>query len=107
MYDIEFDIINREIFFEAGPTGDFISTSNPSVQNGGILLYARTPNLTNPIPGIGIQQIMNSNSANATFEMNRWKAQAITDGATIATWTGTQISGGLDIKENVNYLPLI
>ena len=106
MFDIEFDITTREIFFNDGPSGDFISTTNPSVQNGGILLYARTPNLTNPILGIGIEQIMNSNSANATFEMNRWKAQAVTDGATIATWEGTQIAGGLDIKESVNYLPL-
>lgn len=107
MQDIEFDIITRECFLTIpGDLGsDLKITNNASVQNGGILVYARTPNITNPIPGIGIEQIMNSNNSNTTFEMNRWQAQAKVDGATIATWKGIPVPKGLDITFNVDYLP--
>lgn len=106
MQDILFDIITREVvmFKEATPTEDMKLTSNPSVQNGGILLFSRCANVTNPIPGIGMEQVMNGNSYNATFEMNRWKQQCLADGATLATWNGVTENNVLKFTTDQSYI---
>jgi len=106
MQDIAFDIISREIMMSgSGDAGDFSLTDNCSVQNGGILLYSRAAILTNPMIGIGMEQMINSNQTNASFEMNRWQAQARKDGATLATWSGkTNDNGEFITNINISYL---
>jgi len=103
MLDIGFDIEKREIMML--PDGsDFDLTDNPSAQNGGILLYARCPNLTNPIAGIGVEEFINGNQTTATFQLNRWKSQAYSDGATLAKWTATHIASGIEFKTEQSYI---
>lgn len=106
MLDIQFDITTREILLSA-PLGsdslDVITTDNPSVQNGGILLYARCPNVVYPMFGIGIEDIINTNSAAAAFEMNRWQQQTKLDGATIAKWSATTQGNAITIQQKVSY----
>ena len=95
-FDIQFDPVAREIVLTA-PLGssslDFVTTTNPSVQNGAILQYSRATNLVNPIFGIGMEQIFGSDMTILAKEMNRWKAQAILDGATLAKWTSKILDG--------------
>jgi len=100
MLDIKFDITQREVVLDGG---DFVSESNPSEQNGGILLYSRCAFLSNPQTGIGIEEIINNGPAQTTFELNRWRKQAITDGATLATWTATPSGNGINIETNISY----
>lgn len=106
MYDLQFDITTREIVL-SDPLGseslDVVTTDNPSVQNGGILLYARCPNVVYPMFGIGIEDIMNTNSAAAAFEMNRWQQQAKLDGATIAKWTATTQGNEITLSQKISY----
>ena len=101
MFDINFDITTREIIFS---NNDFATTKNPSVQNGGILLYARGMNPVSPMLGVGILDVINGGMTRATFELNRWQAQAKTDGATIASWSGQPLNGSADILTEVSYL---
>lgn len=106
MLDVEFDILTREIvMIGSGDTSDFQLTSNASVQNGGILLNSRVAVLTNPMYGTGVNQVMGGNPGVATFEMNRWKAMCLRDGATLAKWTGTiNPAGILAANWQVSYL---
>lgn len=101
MLDILFDIITRDIVMA---DDDFATTVNPSVQNGGNLLFSRCANITQPMSGIGMEDVVNSNSGKATFELNRWKQMAALDGATLATWTATTSQDGIDFKTNQSYL---
>jgi hypothetical protein len=96
MQDILFDITTREIvLIGAGDNSDFETTGNPSIQNGGILLYSRGANIDLPMVGIGlIPDVINGPVSDFTFEMNRWRAQAIADQATLARWTPQKISSG-------------
>lgn len=77
--DIQFDPITREVQFSEN--GDFATVSNPSTQNGGIMLEARCMNILFPIYGIGFNsQIIGSDVAQATFQLNRWNSQISQDG---------------------------
>eukprot|EP01037_Dinobryon_pediforme_P011474 gene11474-11570_t len=89
--DVEFDIIKRDIVMTgSGDTSDFVLTQNPSVQNGGILLRSKVAILNNPMYGIGlVEEVMGSHASIVTRELNRWKAQCMQDGATIAKWNAS------------------
>lgn len=100
MIDIEFDIRTREIVFK---DNDFKLTKNPSVQNGGIILYSSCANPLAPMVGIGILEVIGGNMTKGTFEMNRWQAQALNDGATIASWSAKPIKNDFEVLTKVSY----
>ena len=85
MNDIEFDVITREIIMTV--TGDFSVTSNPSVQNGGIILLSRCGYVANPMLGVGLEDVINAPTSKTAYELNRWQNQCINDGATIAQYS--------------------
>ena len=101
MYDIFFDVTNRDIVYA---NGDFTTTTNASTQNGGIIELSRCAIFVNPMLGVGLEHTMNNNPSEAALQMNRWKQQATNDGATIATWTNT-VNGdsSVNIQANVSY----
>lgn len=101
MNDLLFDIVTRELVMA---DNDLVTTSNPSVQNGGILLFSRCAFINNPMIGVGMEQTIGGSPANATFELNRWKQQAIADGATLATWNASYPNGNLTFETNQSYL---
>lgn len=77
--DIEFDPIKRDLVF--AQDGDFQVISNPSTQNGTILLEARCMNILQPQYGIGFNsQIIGSATSEAAFQLNRWNSQISADG---------------------------
>jgi len=84
MNDIVWDVEQRDISFGPdGLAGDFLLTTNPSTQNGGILLEARCMNILQCQFGIGFNsQVLGGNTAGAAFQMNRWVQQIFSDGAT-------------------------
>lgn len=91
----------------SGSTGDFATTDNPSVQNGGILLTSRVAILSSPMNGAAVfEQAMGGHISDATKELNRWKAMCITDGAKMAKWNGSLSPAGLLTLEtiDVNYI---
>lgn len=98
--DILFDPITRDIVLKGN---DFITTDNPSVQNGGILLYARASNLLRPDFQIGIEEVMGSNMGKVTYEMNRWKAMANADGATLVNWSASNSGNDFGLNLNISY----
>lgn len=76
--DIEFNPVTREIVFLED--GDFATVSNPSTQNGMILLEARCMNILQPSFGIGYNsQILGSSKSEAAFQLNRWNSQVSAD----------------------------
>lgn len=84
---------------------DFGLTQNPSVQNGGILLYGRCFSPLEPMFGIGlIPEIINGPAPALAYEENRWVSQATIDGATIAKWSSTLAPGGANTFNDVSYL---
>lgn len=101
MYDILFDVTSRDITYS---NGDFITTNNASTQNGGIIELSRCAIFVNPMLGVGLEHTMNNNPSEGALQMNRWKQQAINDGATLATWTNiVNADGTLNISANVSY----
>ena len=74
MKDLFFNINTRDI----STTEPF--TTNPSVQNAGILKEARCFSPLQPVWGIGLGNIINGPVQNVNFEMNRWKDQIQKDG---------------------------
>jgi len=100
MFDIFFDITARDISYV---NGDFVTTTNPSTQNGGIIELSRCAILTNPMLGVGLEENINSHPNEGALLMNRWKQQCLNDGATIATWTNKTIGNNLNITANVSY----
>lgn len=102
MLDIAFDIVTREIVME---NNDFATTTNPSTQNGGILLNSRCAFLGAPMFGIGLEDTINANGTKLALEMNRWKAQATKDGATIVRWSSKEDENGTpNVSMNISYL---
>jgi hypothetical protein len=100
MLDLKFDITTREIIWK---DGDFVLEANPSEQNGGILQYSRVAILRNPILGVGMEEVINSGLSKTTYEMNRWRNQALTDGAKTATWTATPSGKDVLIEAKIDY----
>lgn len=91
MNDIAFSIVTREIGMA---NNDFAVTDNPSVQNGGILLYAPCFNLVLPIFGVAlVPQVINGARRDLVFTLNRWQQQCYQDGATLAQWSLKQLPG--------------
>lgn len=84
---------------------DFGQTTNPSVQNGGILLYGRCFSTLKPMFGIGmIPEIINGPAQDLAYEENRWVSQATIDGATLASWSSQLAPGGADTFNDIDYL---
>lgn len=101
MNDIKFDVVTREIVMK---NNDFDLTDNPSVQNGGIIMYSSCANPEKPMVGIGILEIIGANGSKEAYEMNRWQAQVKADGATIASWQSKQNNqGSADIYTYISY----
>lgn len=108
MLNFLFDIVAREIVLSKGSHGDFVTTANPSIQDGGALLYSKGTNLRNLMAGVDINTIVNGGAGSATpaHELNRWQAQALNDGATIAKWTSTPVqpTGQFAFTSEISYL---
>lgn len=105
MQDLHFDLPTRELTMK---NNDFVLTANPSVQNGGNLLYSKGANPELPMFGIGlIPDVINGPTRGLVFQLNRWKAQAILDGATLAEWSGVNTSQTTaNFEVDISYLPL-
>ena len=104
MEDISFDITIREIQFVDGtPASDFLLTGNPSVQNGGNVLLSRGANPLLPMFGIDVLQVIGGPASVLTTQMNRWKNQAILDGATLAKWSVASNNPQLPVAISVSY----
>ena len=102
MLDLKFDIRTRELVLT---DGDFVSTENPSIQNGGIIQFSRCAFLSNPMLGIGMEDVINANDVKTAYEMNRWQQQAKSDGATVARWTAKKIeNNGIETHTEVDWL---
>lgn len=101
MFDIKYDIEAQDVVMK---DGDFATTTNPSVQNGGILLLFRAFNVNNLILGIGVNQIRGGSVLQANYEMNRWKQQVYTDGGRANVITKTDQSGNTNFGWEANYL---
>ena len=101
MKDVLFDLENREIVIAGN---DFETTENPSVQNGGIILYSSGANPLRPALGVGIIKVVNGNVTNLAYEMNRWQTQLNEDGATIAKWSAEPVNGDAAIHTEQSYL---
>lgn len=103
MLDIAFDIGTREIVLK---NNDFKLTDNPSVQNGGIIEASKGANPLQPMLGIGLLPgIIGGPVRRLTYEMNRWRAQVVADGATLAIWTpGPMIARNATVKTKISYL---
>lgn len=101
LLEILFDINARDCIMT---NGDFTTTSNPSVQNGGLLLLSRATNIFNLLMGIGINQVRGGTVAQAAYEMNRWVQQVKLDGGQ-ANYTATPTGPmSCSFNWNVNYL---
>jgi hypothetical protein len=102
MKDLQFDIITREIVMV---NNDFATTKNPSIQNGGILLYSKGANPLLPLFGIGlIPEVIEGNAKVLTYEMNRWKFQAVQDGATLAQWSAIPGARNTNTEIDISYI---
>lgn len=102
MYDIQFDVVTREIVMK---DNDFLTTSNPSIQNGGILLYSRCCHLSHPMAGIGVEEVMGSDLTKTTFEMNRWQQMVKDDSATKVGWKAVpNVGNEIIIEVEVSYV---
>ena len=83
---------------------DFKITKNPSIQNGGIMLYSHCSNLLNPVAGIGMQELIGGNMTKVAYELNRWQTMAKNDGASIARWAAAPYGGNeVAITTEVSY----
>ena len=100
MNDLVFDIVARELVMLSG---DFTTTSNPSVQNGGIIEESRCAFISNPMLGIGLEDIINANAGKAAYEMNRWQSQCKSDGATLAKWNATYTGTTAQLNTFISY----
>jgi hypothetical protein len=102
MLDIFYDISIRDVVYA---NGDFVTTTNASTQNGGIIQSSRCAIFANPMLGVGQEDNINAHPSEASFLMNRWKQQCINDGATLATWNNTVgTNGQLNISSQVSYV---
>lgn len=102
MKDLLFDPIKHDMVMSS--TGDFTTTSNPSVQRGAIFLNARCFNHSNPSLGVSINTTFNGDLAVLTYEMNRWQAQCLADGATVAKWSVKMVNGQPQVTTEVSWL---
>lgn len=100
MIDLEFDINTRDLRIE---NGDFVMTSNPSVQNGSILKEARCVSPLNAVYGIGLMESINSPVSVLVYEMNRWISQVKKDGAKIARFDVTNKNKVSKIDIEISY----
>lgn len=105
MIDLNFDIVARDLVMS---DNDFAETSLPDTQNGGIIQYSRCAFLSNPILGVGMEELINTNNGGKVAkEMNRWQAQCIQDGALTAKWSPVNSITGpvnnITITANISY----
>lgn len=101
--DIVWNVQTRDIEFATD--GDFLTTDNASVQNGGILLEARCMNILFPAAGIGFNsQVLGGNTSQAAFQLNRWVSQVRADGG-VANWKRNTNPPNInfDFSADVNY----
>lgn len=101
MIDFVYDIDAQDLVVQ---TGGLITTDNPSVQNGGLILLARAFNSLNPILGINVNQVRGGSVLQANYEFNRWKSQVISDGGKAAVSAITDNAGNTGFDWEVNYL---
>jgi hypothetical protein len=100
MYDIFFDISTRDIIYA---NGDFVTTTNASTQNGGIIEQSRCAILVNPMLGVALEDTINSHPQEVVTEMTRWKQQCLNDGAKVANWSNTITNNKVNIQVQVSY----
>ena len=99
MSDIKFDIETMELVIE---NGDFVLELNPSVQNGGLILYTKNAFLIYPLLGIGINSMRNLNQSQIQKLLYKWQSQVVADGANSALATVSQNSKNQNIFD-INY----
>ena len=100
MIDITFDPVARDLVIQ---NGDFVETTNPSVQNGAILRDAKCFSIQNPIYGIGLQGAINAPLSEINYLMGRWKQQVKADGALQASFTAQIINGQTTVNTQIAY----
>jgi hypothetical protein len=90
----------------SGANSDFEMTNNPSVQNGGNLLYSEGANPLAPMFGVGlIPEVIGGPVPDFVVEMNRWVSQALLDGATLSRWSTKPVNGNnISMLTEVSYL---
>jgi hypothetical protein len=101
MKEIAFDTEARDCIMS---NGDFTTTSNPSVQNGVLLLQSRATNILNLILGIGINQVRGGSVAQAVYELNRWVQQVQQDGGQASYTAKSNGPDDIDLSLFCNYL---
>lgn len=84
MSDLRFNIETMDLEIK---NGDFVLETNPSVQNGGIILKAKNFNVLNITLGVGIAGVLESSQDVAFSYLNKWKSQVYSDGGKFATWS--------------------
>lgn len=100
MTDLSYNIETQDWDFV---DGDFVVTDNVNVQNGGIILYFRAFNSSDPILGIGINQVRGSSILQTNYEFNRWKNQVNQDGGEAQVKYITQPDFSTQFQWQVNY----
>ena len=100
MTDLLYDTEKRDIVIE---NGDFVFNTNPSVQNGNIILKAHVFSVQNPIYGVGLENVINGTLADLNFALNRWVSMCKSDGAKIAKATATLNNGQAVITTEIEY----
>ena len=84
MTDLLYNLDTMDISIK---NGDFEINNDVSQQNAGLILQTEHDYLLNPLLGIGIENVINSNFNVLEFELNRWKTQVLNDGAIEASWS--------------------
>jgi hypothetical protein len=98
MKDLQFDPNTRELVIE---NSNLAVTKDSSIQNGLIIRDAKCINVYFPTLGIGFNPI-NAQSTSINYELNRWKKQCISDGASVANFTAS-LSGIPNVVADINY----
>ena len=97
MADLKWNTEKNDIAIE---NGDFILQDKLNVQNAFLFLFTKNCFLTNPLIGVGIDKLVNSNYADLESKLNEWKKQVISDGAKTATF---KIENDLNFTVNAIY----
>lgn len=100
MKDLQYDIKARDLVVS---NGDFVTTDNPSVQNGYLILAFRGINSKNPILGINVNQVSRGSVLQANYEFNRWRQQVVQDGGRASITSTTDVEGNVTFKWTVSY----
>jgi hypothetical protein len=101
MGDLLFDPVTRDLVIK---DGDFVLTTDPSIQNGSIMRDAHCFSIQKPIFGIGLERVINSDLSVVNYEMNRWQQQCIQDGASQVNFKAYMVDKQANVDISVKYV---